>query len=143
MNVASILSVKGADVVTAPPHRTVAEALSVLAGKGIGAIVVTGARGEVLGIFSERDIVRAFAKDGAAALEHPVSRYMTAKVTTTTENASITDVMEAMTAGRFRHVPVVRNGALAGLVSIGDVVKNRLAEIETEHQALRDYIATA
>ena len=143
MIVANILMVKGADVVTAQPHRTVAETLRVLAAKGIGAIVVTGARQEVLGIISERDIVRAFAKDGAAALEHPVSRYMTAKVVTTGESATVHEVMEAMTAGRFRHMPVVRDGALTGIISIGDVVKNRLAEIETEHQALRDYIATA
>ena len=143
MNVAQILSVKGRDVVTAQPDRTLAEALHTLAGKGIGAIVITGADGGVLGILSERDIVRAFAKDGAAAFEHPVSRHMTAKVVTTHDEATIDDVMAKMTSGRFRHIPVVQHGALAGLISIGDVVKHRLAEIETEHRALREYIATA
>ena len=143
MNVAQILSVKGRDVVTGQPHRTLAEMLHVLASKGIGAVVIAGADGSVLGILSERDIVRAFARDGASAFDHPVSRHMTAKVVTIDEDATIDDVMEKMTSGRFRHVPVVKHGALAGLISIGDVVKHRLAEIETESRALRDYIATA
>ena len=143
MHVAQILSVKGRDVVTAQPHQTLAEMLHVLASKGIGAIVITGADGSVLGILSERDIVRAFARDGASAFDHPVSRHMTVKVVTIHEDASIDDVMEKMTSGRFRHVPVVKHGELAGLISIGDVVKHRLAEIETESRALRDYIATA
>ena len=102
-------------------------------------MVVTGADGKVLGILSERDIVRALAQ-GAVALEHPVSRYMTAKVVTCTIDTLVVDVMEDMTNGRFRHLPIVENGRLAGIISIGDVVKHRLAEIQHETEALREYI---
>jgi CBS domain-containing protein len=143
MTVGRILSMKGHDVVTAQPHRTLAEAAKILADRGIGAVIVTGADGEVLGILSERDIVRAAARGGATALNDPVSRHMTAKVVTATEDMSVTSVMEDMTEGRFRHVPVVKRGRLDGLISIGDLVKYRLAEVEGEHRALREYIATA
>ena len=143
MNVASILATKGREIVTTQPHRTLHEASEILARKGIGAIVVTDAAGDLLGILSERDIVRAVAKGGGKALEDAVSRHMTGKVVTTTLGASVLATMEQMTAGRFRHVPVMHNGRLEGVVSIGDLVKFRIAEIEGEHQALRDYIATA
>jgi CBS domain-containing protein len=143
MTVARILAVKGRNVITTQPHRTMIEVAGILAERGIGAIVVTGADGEVLGILSERDIVRALSRGGSSALETPVSRHMTAKVVTVSEEMSVVGVMEEMTRGRFRHVPVVKHGRLVGLVSIGDVVKHRLQEIENEHQALREYIATA
>ena len=143
MSVAHILATKGGDVVTTQPHRTLVEVIELLASKGIGAVVVADAARTVLGIISERDIVRALAAGGEHALGEPVSRHMTAKVFTVTENTAIDSVMETMTAGRFRHVPVVDNDKLIGLVSIGDVVKYRVNEIETEHRALRDYIATA
>lgn len=143
MTVARILATKGHDVVTTQPHRTLSEVAKMLSDKGIGAIVVTGANGEVLGIVSERDVVRAIAQQGAAALDHAVSRYMTAKVVTTRERATVDSLMETMTAGRFRHVPVVENERLVGLISIGDVVKHHVAEIETEQRALKEYIATA
>lgn len=143
MTVARILATKGRDVVTAEPHRTLREVIGVLAQKRIGAVVVVDAQGAVLGMASERDIVRALADKGAAALDDAVSRYMTSKVVSTTEDATVDRLMEQMTAGRFRHVPVLRDGALQGLVSIGDVVKYRLGEIENEHRALREYIATA
>ena len=143
MTVARILAVKGRDVFTTQPHRTLQETARLLADKGIGALVVTGADGAVLGIISERDLVRALAQSGAAALDDPVSRHMTSDVFTATSGACIDDIMERMTHSRFRHVPVVENERLAGLVSIGDVVKHRIVEIETEHRALRDYIATA
>ncbi|MBV8567686.1 MAG: CBS domain-containing protein [Methylobacteriaceae bacterium] len=143
MTVGRILAVKGHDVVTTQPHRTLAEIARVLADKGIGAVIVTGADGSVLGILSERDIIRALARGGTAALGDAVSRHMTAKVVTATEDTSVVSVMEDMTEGRFRHVPVLKAGKLHGLVSIGDVVKHRLAEVEGEHQALREYIATA
>ena len=143
MTVACILATKGRDVVTTQPHRTLSEVARMLSDKGIGAIVVTGADGEVLGIISERDIVRAIARQGAAALDHAVSRYMTAKVITTCERATLNSLMEAMTAERFRHVPVVENDRLVGLVSIGDVVKHHVADIETEQRALKEYIASA
>lgn len=143
MTLSGILSVKGRDVVTTAPHRTLREILQVLTEKGIGAIVVTGADGEVLGIFSERDLVRALAKRGAEVLDDAVSRHMTARVITATNEMGVLEAMEHMTTGRFRHIPVVENGKLAGLVSIGDVVKHRIAEIEQERQAMLEYIGTA
>ena len=143
MTVARILAVKGRDVITTQPHRTLHEVSRLLAEKSIGAVVVTGADNEVLGILSERDIVLAIANAGASALDDAVSRHMTAHVVTAGQGAGITSVMELMTQGRFRHVPIVEAGRLAGLISIGDVVKHRIAEIETEHRALREYIATA
>jgi CBS domain-containing protein len=143
MSVAQILAAKGSEVVTTQPHRTLMEAVELLASKGIGAVVVADAAKNVLGILSERDIMRAIGATGASALTEAVSRHMTAKVFTVTEDTAIDSVMETMTNGRFRHVPVVANGKLVGLVSIGDVVKHHVNEIETEHRALRDYIATA
>jgi CBS domain-containing protein len=143
MNVEHILSEKGRNVVTIDPQCTLAEAARTLSDKRIGAVVVSGANQPVLGILSERDIVRAINDKGAAALNEPVSRYMTAKVVTCTGRSAINELMEIMTNGKFRHVPIVEDGRLNGIVSIGDVVKYRLAEIESESRALRDYIATA
>jgi signal-transduction protein with cAMP-binding, CBS, and nucleotidyltransferase domain len=143
MTIARILAVKGRNVITTQPRCTLTEVTKVLAERGIGAIIVTGPDGEVLGILSERDIVRAVVHDGLAALESSVSKYMTAKVVTTTEEMSVHGLMAEMTRGRFRHIPVVKHGRLIGLVSIGDVVKYRLEEIERERQALHEYIATA
>jgi CBS domain-containing protein len=143
MSVAQILSAKGRDVVTTQPHRTLMEVVALLSSKGIGAVVVADAGKNVLGIISERDVMRAIGATGAAALGEPVSRHMTVKVFSVTEDTPIDSVMETMTNGRFRHVPVVANGQLVGLVSIGDVVKHHINEIETEHRALREYIATA
>lgn len=143
MTVERILSVKGQNVVTTQPHRTLLEVSHVLADKGIGAVIVVDADTNILGILSERDVVRAIASHGAAALDDAVSKFMTVKVATTSRAASIQGVMEQMTTGRFRHLPVVHHGRLDGLVSIGDLVKYRIAEIESEHEALRDYIAHA
>ena len=141
MNVASILSVKGRDVFTIQPHLTIGEACKLLADKGVGALVVCGADGSVRGIFSERDLVRAICEEGAQALQSPVSRHMTHRVVTTHPEASVQHLMEEMTQGRFRHIPIVEDGRLTGIVSIGDVVKWHVEEIENEHQAMRDYIA--
>ncbi len=137
-----ILSQKGRDVVTTAPHRTVREVAQILHDKAIGAVVVTGADGIVLGIFSERDVVKVLAL-GGSALDDSVSRHMTARVVTATEDTGVLQLMERMTDGRFRHIPVVDAGRLKGLVSIGDLVKYRIAEIETERQAMLDYIGTA
>ncbi|MFZ4531206.1 MAG: CBS domain-containing protein [Alsobacter sp.] len=139
MTVSRILALKGRDVATIAPHRSVADAVALLAARRIGAVIVGGDDGAVLGILSERDIVRALAA-GADALQHPVSRYMTAEVITCTPDMLIVDVMEEMTAGRFRHMPVMESGRLAGIVSIGDVVKHRLDEMQHETRALREYI---
>lgn len=143
MTVARILAAKGSEVVTTQPHRTMSEVVETLASKGIGAIVVTDAHGGVLGIISERDVVRVIARNGLGAMGEAVSRFMTPKVVTATEEQTVTSLMEHMTEGRFRHLPVVREGRLIGLVSIGDVVKMRLEEMESEQEALRNYIATA
>jgi len=144
MTVHRILSEKGREVHVTQPHRTLKEAIELLAEKGIGAVVVSDATMSVMGILSERDVVRVIARDGAAALHDPVSRHMTPKVTTVTREASIDRVMELMTEGRFRHLPVVEDdGRLIGIISIGDVVKRHVNALDTERQALREYIATA
>jgi CBS domain-containing protein len=143
MSVDHILLNKGRNVVTIEPDRTLGEAARLLSERKIGAVVVSDPFRPVLGILSERDIVRALAMRGAGALEEPVARSMTEKVVTCTGHSAINDLMEMMTDGKFRHVPVVEGGRLAGIVSIGDIVKHRLAEVEAESRAMRDYIATA
>ena len=142
MTVARILAEKGREIFTTQPHRNLREVIELLAAKGVGAVVITDASMTVLGILSERDVVRAIARDGAAALADQVSRYMTPKVTTVTREATIDHLMETMTEGRFRHLPVVEDGRLIGIVSIGDVVKRHVSAIDSERQALREYIAT-
>jgi CBS domain-containing protein len=140
MNVASILRQKGRAVTTASPSATLLEVANKLAAKRIGAIVVIGARGEVAGIVSERDIVRALATSGAACLARPVDETMTKQVLTCQETDTLNELMAMMTVRRFRHLPVVTDGALVGIVSIGDVVKHHIAEVEMEATAMRDYI---
>jgi CBS domain-containing protein len=143
MTVKAILSRKGGDVVTADPNATLAEAVRILAARRIGAVVVTGADRRIVGILSERDVVRLLGDKGPAALDLPISEVMTRKVTTCSMRDTVAELMERMTEGKFRHVPVVDDGRLAGIVSIGDVVKWRVHEIEDESDALRDYIRTA
>lgn len=143
MTVQRILSEKGGKVVTILPTASLANAAKVLAERRIGALVVTGAGDRVIGIVSERDIVRILAARGAAALGLPLTDAMTRKVVTCKSSATVSAVMEQMTAGKFRHVPVLDGEKLAGIISIGDVVKLRLREMEREQAALRDYIQTA
>ena len=143
MTVKTILSRKGREVVTIAPTANLSEAVKLLADRRIGAVVVTGADNHVAGILSERDIVRALGERGAAALGDNIAAVMTRKVTTCTETDTISVIMERMTTGKFRHVPVVEQGRLSGVISIGDVVKFRVEEIERETDALREYIATA
>ncbi|MBX9761230.1 MAG: CBS domain-containing protein [Beijerinckiaceae bacterium] len=143
MTVRRILAGKGRDVVTISPDRTLSEAVRLLCDRRLGALVVTHESGALAGIISERDIVQSIALRGAGALSEPVSQSMTENVVTTVEAATIQSVMTEMTTGRFRHLPVLDQGRLAGIVSIGDVVKHRVAEMEDEQQALREYIATA
>jgi len=143
MIVSIILADKGRDIVTIEPSATLAGAAKLLAEKRIGAALILGADHRLVGIISERDIVQAVAARGAAALDEPVSQTMTRKVETCNENETISSIMERMTKGKFRHVPVVDQGRLAGIVSIGDVVKHRLQQMEHESAAMRDYIATA
>lgn len=143
MKISSILDAKGGNVVTSAPHRTLGEVVAVLAEKSIGAVVVVSGDGEVLGILSERDVIRALARGGAVALNDAASKHMTSKVVTAKRDTSVIEAMTGMTNGRFRHLPVVENGRLAGLISIGDVVKHRLEDIEREKQSIIDYIGTA
>lgn len=143
MTVSVILAGKGREVVTIEPSASVAEAVHLLAEKRIGAALILGADRRVAGIISERDIVRTLAERGAATLDEPVSQTMTRKVETCNESETVANIMERMTAGKFRHMPVVAQGRLVGIVSIGDIVKHRLHEMESESVAMRDYIMTA
>lgn len=143
MIVKQILDAKGNDVATASPTASIASIVEMLAKRRIGAVVITGADERIVGIASERDVVRALASEGPAALDKPVSTIMTRTVATCTQDASISDLMRQMTDGKFRHLPVVVAGKLVGIISIGDVVKYRLSELEHEANAMRDYIATA
>jgi CBS domain-containing protein len=143
MIVKSILSAKGSNVATIAPTATLAEASKILSDMKIGALVVTGAGDRITGIVSERDIVRALAQHGGAALQMPLSEVMTRKVVTCTPVDTVSVLMERMTEGKFRHLPVIDDGKLVGIISIGDVVKYRLTELEFEHGAMRDYIQTA
>ncbi len=142
MNVATILKSKGHTIITTTPETSVQEIAKSLAKHKIGCIVVTHADKTIAGIVSERDIVRSIASVGMNALEKPVSSCMTKNVVTCRESDTIDQLMAEMTAGRFRHLPVVDGDVLVGLISIGDVVKLRIAEAEMEAAAMRDYIAT-
>jgi len=142
MNVATILKAKGRSVTTARPDQSLSEVASKLSSRKIGAVVVVGESGTVTGIVSERDVIRAIAERGAAALDMQVSRFMTRDVVTCSETSLVDEMMEMMTSGRFRHLPVVEDGALVGIVSIGDVVKNHVATVEMEVSAMRSYLAT-
>ena len=140
MNVATILKAKGSDVVTVNPAVTLSDVAMLLAERRIGAVLVMEGR-SVLGIISERDIVKSMARIGGEALSAPVHEVMTSRVVTCGLNDSVDDVMDVMTEGRFRHLPVMEHGELVGIVSIGDVVKHRIAETVMETEALRLYIA--
>jgi CBS domain-containing protein len=145
MNVKAILAAKklGGDTITIEPTANLAAAAKLLAAHRIGAVLICGAGGRLSGILSERDIVRALSDHGAEALALPVGQVMTRDIETCVEDDAVASIMERMTAGRFRHMPVLRNGKLIGLISIGDVVKQRVNEIEGESEAMRDYIRTA
>jgi CBS domain-containing protein len=143
MTVKAILSRKGSAVVTIAPAASLADAVKLLSSHRIGAVMVTDPEGRVIGVLSERDIVRTLADRGAAALDQRVEQVMTRRVVTTVESDTVGEIMERMTAGKFRHIPVVEDDRLVGVVSIGDVVKYRLEEVERETNAMRDYILTA
>ena len=140
MRITDVLRGKGTQVVTVPPDTKVRRLLDVLAEHGIGAVVVSADGTSVGGIVSERDIVRAFAKRGAAVMSEPVTDIYTADVHTITPDISLDEVLRMMTERRIRHAPVVVDGTLRGIVSIGDVVKYRIDELETERAHLTDYI---
>lgn len=142
MNIGQILKAKGRAVATARPDTSLLDIAAKLWQKKIGAIVIVGDGGEVVGIVSERDIIRRLGERGPEVLKDPVSQSMTANVISCQESSTLDELMEIMTQGRFRHVPVIEDGALVGIVSIGDVVKNHIAEVEMEVTAMRGYFVT-
>lgn len=142
MQVEHILQSKGRTVHTVEAGAPLSEAVRVLNSHKIGAVVVVDAKGKVAGILSERDIVRHLDGDPVRVLASPVRSAMTAKVITTGAEASVSELMEVMTRHRIRHIPVLDNGNLVGIVSIGDVVKRKIEEAEQEAMALKEYIAS-
>jgi CBS domain-containing protein len=143
MAVREILAAKGNEVVTIDPDSSLADAARALAQHRIGAVVVLGPGERIAGILSERDIVRLIGEYGVEALSRRVSEAMSTSVKVCSENHTINEVMGIMTRGRFRHLPVERDGKLIGIVSIGDVVKRRIEDVEREAEEIRNYIATA
>ncbi|TDK38643.1 CBS domain-containing protein [Rhizobium deserti] len=139
--VKTMLDTKGRDVVTVDPDRTLLEVAQILNDKKIGAVVITGMEDRISGIFTERDLVRAIAVNGADVLAQPVKATMTTNVERCREEQSVDDLMGMMSAGRFRHVPVEQDGKLIGIISIGDVVKSRIREVELEAEHIKAYIA--
>lgn len=142
MTVRAVLETKGYDIVTVEPAATVRAAVKLLSERRIGAVLVM-ADGRIAGILSERDIVRGLGERGAAILDEKVESVMTRKVITCRPSDTVAAIMETMTENKFRHLPVVDEGRVVGLISIGDVVKRRVMDIEHEQEALRDYIKTA
>ncbi|ASP36707.1 CBS domain-containing protein [Labrenzia sp. VG12] len=143
MTVAAILSGKGHETITAQSNALLGEICETLAKHKIGAVVVCNGDNEIEGIISERDIVRVIGTQGPSALQLPVSGIMTKNVVTCTEENNINEVMARMTQGRFRHMPVVKDGKLTGVISIGDVVKFKIAQVELEAEQMRSYITMA
>lgn len=141
MNVAQILKQKGNRIISLPLDARIGEAAGVLSSEGIGALMILDRAGKVAGILSERDVVRAVANHGMEAVALPVTEVMTANVIFCKPADSIDRLMAEMTQRRFRHLPVMDQGRVIGIVSIGDVVKNRIAETEAEAESLRQYIA--
>ena len=142
MTVRAILDTKGHQVQSVEPGAKLSAAIKILSERRIGAVLVLE-QGRMEGILSERDIVRVLGERGAAVLDEPVSSVMTRKVVSCREKDTVSEIMEMMTNGKFRHLPVVEDGRVVGLISIGDIVKWRVREYETEQEALRDYIKTA
>lgn len=142
MTVQAILDSKGHDILSVPSDATLKDAVAILSERRIGAVLVMK-DGRIEGILSERDIVRVLGQRGAKVLDEPVSGTMTRKVVTCRQADTAAAIMEKMTAGKFRHLPVVENDRVVGLISIGDIVKFRVREYELEQDALREYIKTA
>ena len=141
MAVSEILADKGRDVVTATRKSTIQEVADLLASKKIGAVVVVDTADAVCGIISERDVVREVSKNGADALGRQVTACMTKDVVSCEDDESIDSLMEKMTKGKFRHIPVINKGKLAGIISIGDVVKRKIELAEREAEDMKRYIA--
>ena len=141
MQVSVVLQAKGSDVVTADPATSLTEVISVLSSRRIGAVVVSADGRHIDGVLTERDIVEVLAHEGPSALDRTASEVMTSDVYTCDPNTTVEELMSAMTDRRVRHIPVVVDGELSGVVSIGDVVKNRISYLEHETEALHSYIS--
>ena len=142
MTVRAILDSKGHHVLSVEPGAKLSAAIKLLSERRIGAVMVMN-QGRIEGILSERDIVRVLGERGASVMDEPVSAVMTPKVVSCREKDTVSEIMETMTRGKFRHLPVVEDGVVVGLISIGDIVKWRVREYETEQEAMREYIKTA
>lgn len=142
MKVSTILKEKGDKVITLDGSTSIEDAIVTLARERIGAVVILDSRKQIAGVFSERDAVRAISKEGATALSKPISELMTRKVISCSLEDTHDQLLEKMTQGRFRHLPVAEGGRLIGIISIGDVVKHKIASSESEAKAMRDYIST-
>ena len=142
MNISQILKSKPRGVATARSEESIQDVASRLVQRKIGAVIVVGESGKVAGIISERDIIRLIAAHGSKALSMSVSEGMTRDVVSCTTHCTLDDLMETMTRGRFRHMPVIEDGELVGIISIGDVVKHHTAEVELEVSAMKNYLAT-
>ena len=142
MKVEQILQSKGVEVFAVSDSATVSDAVTMLNEKNIGAVVVKGGAGNIVGILSERDVVRRVGNEGPEALQRPVSECMTHEPFTCAPDATVDELLSEMTEKRIRHMPVVKDGDMIGLVSIGDVVKRKIAETELEAQALKEYISS-
>ena len=143
MTVAAILKHKGYDVASVRPTATLGEVARLLSGRRIGGVVVQDAAEHLLGILTERDIVHVIAAHGAGALDMPAEQVMTRALQTATPHTTVHEAMSMMTAGRFRHLPVIEHDALVGIISIGDVVKARIMQQEQEVDSLKAYVAGA
>ncbi|MBB5047832.1 CBS domain-containing protein [Rhodopseudomonas rhenobacensis] len=143
MTVSAILESKGRQIVGVEPDTPLHAAVKVLADRRIGAVLVMTRGRRIEGILSERDVVRVLGERGAGVLDEPVSAVMTRKVIHCRPADTVSAMMELMTSGKFRHIPVIEDNEIVGLISIGDIVKWRLREYEHEQQALQDYIKTA
>lgn len=142
MKVSEILHAKGAEVFTVAPTDTISKAVDVLGEKNVGAVLVVGDGGHLSGILSERDIVRNIRAQGIGFLSADVASCMTSDLHTCGPNATVDELLNQMTQKRIRHMPVLKNGKLAGMVSIGDVVKKKIAQSEQEAEAMKEYIAS-
>ncbi len=141
MTVGSILDEKGRNVITLGLKTSLTDALKLLEEKSIGVVLITATDGSLAGILSERDIVRSLARSGVGVLNESAASHMTSDVVTCSENDAVIGVMEVMSKGRFRHLPVTDDGKLIGLISIGDVVKRRLQVVEKEAEDIRSYLS--
>lgn len=142
MTVQAILNDKGADVIAIGSGEKISNAVEVMHRRHIGALVVAAEGSGMVGIFTERDVIRALAAHGAAVLDEPISKHMTERPTSVEPDMAVDEAMAIMTERKFRHLPIMNNGSLAGIISIGDLVNFKIHQTESEARAMREYIAS-